>query len=157
MFSDLIYGIMNLSYVTHYIYIYSSFFHNPVHCWYCKYSCMYFCLWSNLIYCVLNPMWIEYIYIYTIFLQMVNSEAAVNWVLVKVNRCWGLKVVKKKENRGTANRSFCWLPFVKLLGLEMSGASCTWSRRVGVVSVRGWRCSGRQERQNLRGKINILN
>jgi hypothetical protein len=34
---------------------------------------------------------------------MVNSEAAVSWVLVKVNRCSGLKVAKKKENHETAN------------------------------------------------------
>jgi hypothetical protein len=26
---------------------------------------------------------------------------------------------------------------------------CTWYRRVGVVSIRGWRYSGRQGRQNV--------
>jgi hypothetical protein len=36
-------------------------------------------------------------------LQTVNSAKAVKWVLVNVNRCAGLKVVKTKENLGTAN------------------------------------------------------
>ena len=42
-------------------------------------------------------------YIPFLFYSQVESAAAVNWVLVKVNRCSGLKVVKKIENRGTAN------------------------------------------------------
>jgi hypothetical protein len=33
-----------------------------------------------------------------LFYRRVNSEAAVNWVLVKANRSSGLKVVKKIEN-----------------------------------------------------------
>ena len=37
------------------------------------------------------------------FYSRVESAAAVSWVLVKVNRCSGLKVVKKIENRGIAN------------------------------------------------------
>jgi hypothetical protein len=42
-------------------------------------------------------------YIVFLFYRRVKSAAAVNWVLVKVNRCSGLKAVKKKENLGTAN------------------------------------------------------
>jgi hypothetical protein len=40
---------------------------------------------------------------YILFYSRGESAAAVSWVLVRVNRCSGLKVVKKKENRGTAN------------------------------------------------------
>ena len=43
----------------------------------CKYVCMYVCL------CV----WL-------LFYRRVNPEAALNWFLVKANRCYELKVVK---------------------------------------------------------------
>jgi hypothetical protein len=42
-------------------------------------------------------------FIISLFYRPVNLAKAVNWVLVKVNRCAGLKVVKTKENHGTAN------------------------------------------------------
>jgi hypothetical protein len=41
-------------------------------------------------------------YILSLVYRRVNSTKAVNLDLVKINRCAGLKVVKKKEN-GTAN------------------------------------------------------
>ena len=37
------------------------------------------------------------------FYRHVNPEATANCVLVNANRCSGLKVMKKKENRETAN------------------------------------------------------
>jgi len=43
------------------------------------------------------------IYIHThtlISYRRVKSDAAVNWILVKANRCSGLKVVKNKESVG---------------------------------------------------------
>ena len=44
------------------------------------------------------------IYLYPlIFYRWLNSVAAINWVLVKVNRSSVQKVVKIKENCGTAN------------------------------------------------------
>lgn len=64
-------------------------------------------------------------YILFRFYRRARSAAAVNWVLVKVNRYSGLKVAKRKENLGTANWPSCWLLLVTLLGLEMSGASHT--------------------------------
>jgi len=82
----------------------------------------------------------EYLYP-LLFYRRVKPEAAVNWVLVKVNRSSGLKVVKKKGNCGQQTDLVvgcywlcCW-SWKSLVLLH-------WSRRVGVVSVsrvaRGW-------------------
>jgi len=46
---------------------------------------------------------INWVYILSSFYRRIKSEAAVNCVLVKVNRSSGLKVVKKEENCGRAN------------------------------------------------------
>jgi hypothetical protein len=72
----------------------------------------------------MKPIQIEYIYIYIyiymcvcvcvfmcvyiyicsfLFCRQVDSEAPVSWILVKINKCSGLKVVKLKGNRGTEN------------------------------------------------------
>jgi hypothetical protein len=42
-------------------------------------------------------------YTLSLVYRPVNSSKAVNLVLVKVNRCAGLKVVKTKKKLGTAN------------------------------------------------------
>jgi hypothetical protein len=52
---------------------------------------------------MLNPNYVCEVTHILSFYRRVKSEAAVNWVLVKVNRCSGLKAVKKKENRWTAD------------------------------------------------------
>ena len=82
-----------------------------------------------------------YIHIYILFYKRVKSEAAVNWDLMKINRCSGLKLVKIKRNVGQQTDLVvgcywlcCWA--WKCLVMPY------WARRLGVVSVRrvvrGW-------------------
>jgi len=64
-------------------------------------------------------------YITLRFYRLANSATTVNLVLVKVNRCLGLKVLKMESNRGTVNWLSCWLLLAILLALDISGASST--------------------------------
>jgi len=84
----------------------------------CKFVCVCVCV---------------FVYIF-FFYRQVNSEAAVNCVQVKANRCSGQKAVKKKENFWKTDWSFRWFGYV--VGVGNVWYFCNWPRSFGVVSVR---------------------